>query len=354
MEKKVVKNSKTVKIDNEKVCQDQTVKNLDDNANYQKTSNVDNQVCQDCDVKFANVKGIRESKNSLLKNHKLDENLLSTNDKVDGIFLSTNNEIDGNFLPTNDEVVGNFLSTNNEIDGNFLSTNDEESKDNLTVNDEESKETSSVTKTAVKSRKTFAAATVAKIAVLTAISYILYMFVKFPIAVLFPSFLEIQISDLPALLGGFSMGPIAGCAIVVIKCLLKMPFTHTGTVGEIGDIIIGIAFILPASLIYRRHKNKKGAFIGLIFGTISCTIFAVIANRFLLIPFYINIFPNGWDDLINMVNGLYSGITIDTFYGYYLGFGIVPFNILRCALTGVLTFLVYKPLSKALHWEGKK
>lgn len=200
----------------------------------------------------------------------------------------------------------------------------------------------------------FAASNAAKIAVLTAVSYILYMFVKFPLPFLFPSFLDIQISDLPALLGGFAMGPVSGCLIIVFKCLLKMPFSTTACVGELGDILIGIAFVLPAALIYRFFKNKKGAFWGIILGIAVSAVSALLVNRFLLIPFYLlELYEGNWETFLGMFRILYSEITSETFYAYYLPLAVVPFNILRGAICGGLTFLVYKPLSRALHWEIK-
>lgn len=103
----------------------------------------------------------------------------------------------------------------------------------------------------------FSTAYIAKMAILTAIAFILYAFAKFNLPFMFPSFLEIQISELPALLAGFSMGPISGCLVVIIKCLLKFPLTTTAYVGESTDILLGIAFVLPASLIYYFHKDKN-------------------------------------------------------------------------------------------------
>jgi len=123
----------------------------------------------------------------------------------------------------------------------------------------------------VRSKGRTAALTLAKLAILSAISYILYMFVKFPLPMLFPSFLDLQISDLPALIGGFAMGPWYGCIIIVVKCLLKMPFTGTACVGELGDIVMGIAFVLPASFIYKYHKTRKGALLSLAVGVLSST-----------------------------------------------------------------------------------
>ena len=77
-----------------------------------------------------------------------------------------------------------------------------------------------------------------KIAILVAISFVLYAFCKFNLPFMFPSFLEMQISDLPAIIGGFALGPISGTLIIVIKCCLKMPMTSTGCVGELVDIVV--------------------------------------------------------------------------------------------------------------------
>ena len=133
------------------------------------------------------------------------------------------------------------------------------------------------------------AAYVAKLALLTAIAFALYL-AKFNLPMMFPSFLEIQFSELPALLAGFSMGPVAGVLVVVLKCLLKMPLTSTNFVGELTDILIGIALVLPASLIYLKHKDKKHAAIGLAVGTLCEIVFAIIINRFISIPFYTELY----------------------------------------------------------------
>lgn len=183
------------------------------------------------------------------------------------------------------------------------------------------------------------------LAVFTAISYILYLVVKFPLPMLFPSFLDIQISDLPALLAGFMMGPTSGVIVTVLKILLKLPFTTTACVGELADLVLGIMFVLPSSLIYRFHRTKKGALIGLLVGSVSCTVSALIVNRVMLIPFYCNMF-GGWEPILNMVSTLYKGVTQETFYNYYLWLAVLPFNILRCGITVVVTFLVYKQLGR--------
>lgn len=199
--------------------------------------------------------------------------------------------------------------------------------------------------------KFFTAGNMAVMGILTAISFILYAFVKFPIPFLFPSFLDMQISDLPALLGGFALGPVAGCIIIVVKCCLKMTMTSTACIGELADIIIGLANVLPASLVYRFVKNRKGALIGLLVGTICAIVASLLANWLILIPFYTERF--GMGAVLGMMQALYPDITEETLYNYYLPLAVLPFNALRCIVCGVITFFVYKPLSKALHWEIK-
>lgn len=197
----------------------------------------------------------------------------------------------------------------------------------------------------------FTANNIAVIGILTAISFILYAFVKFPLPI-FPSFLDIQISDLPALLGGFALGPVAGSMIIIVKCCLKMLMTTTACVGELGDIIIGLSFVIPASLMYHANKCKRNAIAGLLVGSLTAVIMSLFSNWLILIPFYVNAY--GMDAIIGMVSSLYEGVTADTFMNYYLPLAVIPFNILRCSICAVLTYLTYKPLSKALHWEFSK
>lgn len=100
---------------------------------------------------------------------------------------------------------------------------------------------------------------IVKLAMYSALAFVLYN-IKFPLPFMFPSFLDIQISELPALIAGFSMGPISGCLVIIIKCLLKFPLSSTFFVGEATDILLGICFVLPSSLIYNSRKNKKPRF----------------------------------------------------------------------------------------------
>lgn len=210
--------------------------------------------------------------------------------------------------------------------------------------------------------KFFTTGNMAVMGILTAISYILYILPKlipifnFPI---FPGWLDFQVSDLPALLGGFAIGPWAAVVIIVIKCLLKMPMTGTMCVGEITDIIVGIAFTVPASIMYQRRKNRKGAIAGMAIGTASAIVVSMLANWLISVPFYATTmfgkgdYATGLAILTNALSTLYPWITTENFYVNYIFIGVLPFNALRCIVCAVVSYFVYKPLSKALHWEIK-
>ena len=195
---------------------------------------------------------------------------------------------------------------------------------------------------------------ITKLAVLTGISFILYMFAKFSLPFMFPSFIDMQFSELPAILAGFSLGPVAGVLVVILKCLLKFPFTSTAFVGEITDMVLGILYVLPAAIIYYRKKTKNRAILGLIVGTIASTFGAILLNRFVSVPFYVQFFFHGnFDIIVNICKPLYPSVTRSSFYAYYLLAAVLPFNLLRLSLMSFITFLIYKSLSKALHWEIK-
>lgn len=205
---------------------------------------------------------------------------------------------------------------------------------------------------AKKIRSKITTAYIAKIAVLSAISFVLYMYAKFNLPFMFPAFLDIQFSELPALLAGFSMGPFAGALVIIIKCLIKLPFSSTAMVGELMDIILGLTYVLPASIIYNKKKTRKSAVVGLAVGTLSATVLSMLFNRVIAIPFYVTLyFNNNFDNIVNMLSALYPGLTRGNFYNYYIFLGVLPFNLLRLGLVSIITFLVYKRLSKLLHWE---
>ena len=91
-----------------------------------------------------------------------------------------------------------------------------------------------------------------QIGMLSAVSVVL-MLIEFPLPFLAPGFYKLDLSEVPVLIGCFSMGPVAGVMIELIKVLLNLVIngTETACVGELANFVVGCAFILPAGLIYR-------------------------------------------------------------------------------------------------------
>lgn len=182
-----------------------------------------------------------------------------------------------------------------------------------------------------------------KTAILSVIAYIL-MLLEIPVF-FFPGFLKIDLSDLPALLGAFALGPAAGIIIELIKNVLHwITATHTGGVGELANFIVGCALIIPAAFIYRKNKNKINAVIGMLTGIVAMSLVAAITNYYILLPFYAKIMP--LEAIIEMSAASNAFITdIKTLILY----GIIPFNIFKGVIISVITVLIYKKLSPILH-----
>jgi riboflavin transporter FmnP len=190
------------------------------------------------------------------------------------------------------------------------------------------------------------------IAVFSALSVILYYFGKFNLP-FFPSWLDIQFSEIPALIISFMYGPVSGILIILVRFFCKLPGTSTVGVGEMADLLIGLTLIIVSGLIYKKHKNIKGAVNALIFGMLAATVVATISNWLLLIPAYKGIagYPQaaltGGMDLI--ISGNKGVVTDDNFMVYYLFVGVVPFNLLRYSLVFTITFLLYKRLHMLIN-----
>lgn len=182
-----------------------------------------------------------------------------------------------------------------------------------------------------------------KTALLSVIAYIL-MLLDFPLF-FFPGFLKIDLSDLPALLGAFALGPVAGVIIELIKNVLHgITATHTGGVGEVANFIVGCAWVLPAAIIYRKNKSKKNAVIGMLAGVVVMSLVAAVTNYYILIPFYEKIMP--LEAIIQMsaaANALITDMKTLVLYG------VIPFNIFKGVIISVITIIVYKKLSPILH-----
>ncbi len=189
--------------------------------------------------------------------------------------------------------------------------------------------------------KTFKIGTkfIVRVAIFGAISSILYIFVKFPLPI-FPSFLEIHLDEIPILIAGFAYGPFAGLCVNIVKTLIKLPFTSTLGVGELCDFLCTTAFVVPAAFIYKKHRTIKGAIIGLVVGMVVQVATALLANIYIILPFYMKVMEFPPAAILAMCQKVNPAIK-DLGWTYGL-FAVVPFNLLKDGVVVLATFLVYK------------
>ena len=187
-------------------------------------------------------------------------------------------------------------------------------------------------------------------AMLSAVAAVL-QFVEFSIP-LIPSFVKLDISDLPALLGTFSLGPVYGVVIQLVKNLLHLPFGSSAGVGELSNFILGAVFVLCAGLVYRKHKSRKGALIGAMLGAVLMAVVSVPSNYFFVYPAYVKVYGMPLEAIIGAYQAIPGTIaefpSSNALLNCLLVFN-VPFTFCKGLLDVGLCFLIYKPLSPLLH-----
>ena len=198
--------------------------------------------------------------------------------------------------------------------------------------------------TQVKTKKKISVAKMTKIAILGALSFVL-MIIEIPLP-FFPDFLKIDASDLPALVGGFALGPVAGVLIVLIKNILHLPQTSSIYVGELANFVVGASLVLPASLLYYRTKTKKMAFLGLCIGIVTMAISGALMNLFVMLPLYTRLYGMPMEVLVSLGTKVNSNITDLTTFILY---AIVPFNLIKGFVISTITLVIYKHISPILH-----
>lgn len=198
--------------------------------------------------------------------------------------------------------------------------------------------------TQTQSKQTrFTAAYMARIAILGAISAILYVFPEIPVI---PPIFKLDFSTFPALLAGFSLGPVGGLLVIAVKDLTGLTHTSSMGIGELADLLMSGAFVMAASMVYARRKTFKGAVTGMALGTLAITLMGVLANYFIMIPFYGAVFNMTNEMIIGMVQKTIPAV--DNMWKLIL-LAVVPFNILKGIALSAVTVLTYKRLSPLLH-----
>ena len=158
-----------------------------------------------------------------------------------------------------------------------------------------------------------------------------------------PNFIRMDLSELPALIGAFAMGPACGVWVCLVKNLLHLFMTSTGGVGELSNFVLGVAFVLPAGLIYKHKKNKKSAITGALIGALCMALFSFPSNYFVVYPIYTKMMP------MDVIIGAYQAIvpSVKELWQCLLFFN-VPFTFVKGLFSVLITMVVYKKISPIL------
>ncbi|MDF2472228.1 MAG: transporter component [Anaerocolumna sp.] len=188
--------------------------------------------------------------------------------------------------------------------------------------------------------RAFSTKTMVTVSLLAGLSYVLMLLESPP----FIGFLRLEFSDIPAIIGAFQFGPMAGIAIEFIKNLIKaMTATKTAGIGEFANFIVSVAYVVPAAIIYRKMKNKYKSLITFSVATIVMTIAGFLMNYFVTIPMYASLYGG-------MENVLAAATAIPAIQDKFtlILYGITPFNIVKGIFLGFVGHYTYKLLKNRL------
>lgn len=186
-------------------------------------------------------------------------------------------------------------------------------------------------------------------AMLTAVAVVLqYIEISIPIM---PSFIKLDLSDLPSLIGSFAMGPLWGGAIAGLKNLIHIMVSQSGGVGELANFLINAAFVMTAGVIYRFNRTRKGALAGSFAGVVAASVISVPVNYFIVYPFYTAFMP--MEAIIKAYQVIFPGIQDGNLLQCLLVFNL-PFTFVKCLISVVIVLLVYKRISPLIHGVARR
>lgn len=169
-------------------------------------------------------------------------------------------------------------------------------------------------------------------ACLAAVAFLL-MLVEFPIIPVV-SYLKLDFSDLPVLLGTLMYGPWTGILIAILKCFLHglvRGFSAVELLGLFANLCTSVALILPFSWAFSRRQwsMKKQLAWGSLLATIIMTVVMTLFNYYVLTPAYMQLFH--WHPTLPVKELMLVGVA--------------PFNLIK----GILISIIFSLL--ALHMQ---
>ncbi|MCM1114856.1 MAG: ECF transporter S component [Clostridium sp.] len=183
-------------------------------------------------------------------------------------------------------------------------------------------------------------------AMLTAVAFAL-QFIEISIPII-PSFIKLDFSDLPALIGAFAYGPLAGVLIQLLKNLIHMPFGSSMFIGELSNFLHGAVFVLAAGFIYKHKKTKANAVFAGFIGSLAMAAVCLPLNYFVVYPLYYSVLGLPEEAVLGMYQAILPSVKNMV---QALAIFNIPFTFVKAFICAVVSILIYKPLSPLL--KGK-
>lgn len=169
-----------------------------------------------------------------------------------------------------------------------------------------------------------------------------------------PPWLKVHLDEIPMFLAGYMYGPIAALMVDLIKTLVKLPMSSTACVGEIGDFIFSLVFVLPAVLIYERKRKLSSVFIGFGVSTVAQIIFAMLMNVYFMIPFYSMLYGLPESVLEGMCTKIIPAVQGENWKWLYASIMVAPMNAIKDSIVIVVVLLLYKRLHILINRIGSQ
>lgn len=155
-------------------------------------------------------------------------------------------------------------------------------------------------------------------------------FIQIPI---FPPapYLQYDPSGIVTLTVALMYGPAAGIMVQLVSWIPKLIMSP---LGSLLTFVAMIGAVLVVGLIYKKFHNLKGAIVAIVVGSVIFTAIAIAMN-FVITPIYT------------------PGVTVEAVASMVVPI-LLPFNIIKCTINGVVTGLLYKPVSNLVKMRDSR
>ena len=144
-------------------------------------------------------------------------------------------------------------------------------------------------------------------------------------------YLQYDPSGIVTLTVALMYGPAAGIMVQLVSWIPKLIMSP---LGSLLTFVAMIGAVLIVGLIYKKFHNLKGAIVAIVVGSVVFTAIAIAMN-FVITPIYT------------------PGVTVEAVASMVVPI-LLPFNIIKCVINGVVTGLLYKPVSNLVKMRDSR